>query len=142
MSVAMTTSRTQLWMENLGEWSWPGSGGAAVEVLPPSWVPTFPPRLERATGVADAVSAPGAWQPQRGIALRLGRRALLSLLAMLCAVLALGGLRQVRSVERSLGTRAAGGTSAELLARQAVSASTSAARSFLSLPSLQLLSQD
>ena len=31
----------------LGDWSWPGQGGAAAaEVLPPPWVPAFPPRRE------------------------------------------------------------------------------------------------
>ncbi|MHB8243407.1 MAG: hypothetical protein ACYDHN_15640, partial [Solirubrobacteraceae bacterium] len=46
MSVAVKPSRTHVWLDSLGEWSWPGQGGAAAEALPPPWVPAFPPRLE------------------------------------------------------------------------------------------------
>ena len=49
-----------MWMESLGEWSWPGMRAeAAVEALPPSWVPAFPPRLEPTTaGAAMPGGAP------------------------------------------------------------------------------------
>ncbi len=40
--MAMKASRTQVWLESLGDWSWPGQGGAAVEFLPPPWVPALP----------------------------------------------------------------------------------------------------
>jgi hypothetical protein len=57
MSKARNPSRGQVWMDSLGEWSWPGEGGAAaVEVLPPAWVPAFPPRRE----AAAAPPAPAA----------------------------------------------------------------------------------
>src|ERR1035438_4982635 len=101
MSVTMKGSRAQVWLENLDDWSWPGRG-AAVEVLPPSWVPTFPPRLESAAAGAGAV--PGSWQRPRAIAPWLGTGALLSALLAVCAILALGGPQRV---ERLIGLGAA-----------------------------------
>ncbi len=56
MSRVERTSRTQLWLEGLGDWSWPGRG-AAAEVLPPPWIPALPPRLEPAAALAGA----GSW---------------------------------------------------------------------------------
>src|SRR5271155_3956750 len=138
MAVAVKTSRTQVWMENLGEWSWRGSGAAAVEVLPPSGVPTFPPRLERAAGVADAGGAPESWQPQRAIAPWLGSCALLGALAVLCATLVLNG---PRSVEGALGIRSAGPASGELAPKDAA-ASSALANSWQSLPTLKTVSED
>jgi len=52
MPIASKASRTQVWMDSLGEWSWPGQGAVAAEVLPPPWVPAFPPRLEPAASPA------------------------------------------------------------------------------------------
>ncbi len=104
----MKTSRPQVWMENLGEWSWPGCSGAAIEVLPPSWVPTFPPRLERVVAASAATAVPGSWQPQRAIARWLGTGALLSALAVLCATMVLNG---PLSLERLVGVRTAGRSS-------------------------------
>jgi enterochelin esterase-like enzyme len=70
-------------MDSLGEWSWPGQGGAAaVEVLPPAWVPAFPPRRE-------PVAAPPA--PAAGRGRRLIIAGLLSGLAAVCAGLAARG---------------------------------------------------
>jgi enterochelin esterase-like enzyme len=45
-------SRTQVWLESLGDWAWPGRA-APVEALPqlPSWIPAFPTRLEPALAV-------------------------------------------------------------------------------------------
>ncbi|MGA2320403.1 MAG: alpha/beta hydrolase-fold protein [Solirubrobacteraceae bacterium] len=84
----MSVRRANEWMENLGEWSWPGRGGVAAEaLLPPSWVPTFPPRLEAATPIP--ASAP--WQAQRTIPRALIPGALLSGVAAACAALALHG---------------------------------------------------
>lgn len=99
----MRSSRAHVWLENLDDWSWPGRGGAAVEILPPSWVPTFPPRLERAAA-AGAGTVTESWQRQRGIAPWLGTGALLSALLAVCAVLALDGPLRL---ERLIGLRAA-----------------------------------
>jgi enterochelin esterase-like enzyme len=102
MSVAAKSSRAQVWLENLDDWSWPGRGAAAVEVLPPSWVPTLPPRLEPvAAGMGGASEG---WQRRRTIAPWLGTGALLSALLAACALLALGGPLRL---ERIIGLRAA-----------------------------------
>jgi enterochelin esterase-like enzyme len=71
-----------MWMDGLGDWSWPGQGGAAaVEALPPAWVPAFPPRRE-------PVAAPPA---AAGRGRRLILAVLLSALAAVCAALAARG---------------------------------------------------
>jgi enterochelin esterase-like enzyme len=104
MSVAMRNRRTQVWLEGLGEWSWPGSGSAAaaVEVLPPAWVPACPPRSEHVTGLPRD-QAPGApWQSAPTLQRRLGAGALLSGLAGVCAVVALSGPLRL---ERLIGLR-------------------------------------
>jgi enterochelin esterase-like enzyme len=83
-------SRTQLWLESLGDWAWPGRGAAAQALpLPPSWVPAFPPRLELAVATA---ANPGSvpWQ-ERATPRRLLFAALLSALAAICCALALKG---------------------------------------------------
>ena len=134
MSVGMKTSPTQLWMENLGEWTWPGRGGVAVQVLPPSWVPTFPPRPERAAGASGAAAAQGSWQPQRAIAPRLGTGVLLSALAVVSAALA---LNRPLSLERLVGVRATGRSPlAQPAPRTAVGAPSQA------LPTLTAVSRD
>jgi enterochelin esterase-like enzyme len=70
-------------MDGPGEWSWPGQGGAAaVEVLPPAWVPAFPPRRE-------PVASPPA--PAAGRGRRLIIAGLLSGLVAVCAALAAQG---------------------------------------------------
>jgi enterochelin esterase-like enzyme len=90
MSVAKAT-RTQVWLESLGDWSWPGQGGVAIEVLPPSWVPAFPPRLEPASAVA---AEPAAYRPGRARRILIGT--LLSALAAVSATLALHGQLDLR----------------------------------------------
>jgi hypothetical protein len=75
------TSRTQVWLESLGDWSWPGQGGAAVEFMPPPWVPAFPPRRE------PAVAGPALRAPRR---VPLTRAQRLLLWAMLSTILAFG----------------------------------------------------
>jgi S-formylglutathione hydrolase FrmB len=101
MSVVIKPSRTQVWMESLGDWSWPGTA-AAAEMLPPSWVPAFPPRPEPV-----AVGA-GAWeQPQRSRARRLGLGALLSALAAVSMTVAVKG---PASLERLVGYSTPGAT--------------------------------
>jgi enterochelin esterase-like enzyme len=79
MSVAVRASRAQVWLDSLGDWSWPGQGGAAAEVLPPPWVPTL-----------AGPSAP-SWQPPRTRARRLVLGMLLGVLATLCLTLTQGG---------------------------------------------------
>jgi S-formylglutathione hydrolase FrmB len=96
MSFGAQASRTQLWLESLGDWSWPGRGAAAVEFSPPSWVPAFPPLLEPAAAPAGAA----AWQPRRAIQRRLGLGAILSALAAVCVALSVGG---PASLERLVG---------------------------------------
>ena len=91
MPTARRAQRTHVWLEGLGEWTWPGQGGAAAEVLPPPWVPTLPPRREPAIG-AHAISAsaqPVSWRQERARMLLIG--VLLSALASVCAALALHG---------------------------------------------------
>src|ERR1035438_3173419 len=91
MSVAVKTSRTQVWMESLGDWSWPGTGAAAVEVLPPAWVPAFPARAERAVAALGAAQAPDSWRRRQLIARWLAWGVLLAALAALCAALGIRG---------------------------------------------------
>jgi enterochelin esterase-like enzyme len=94
----MNASRTQPWLDGLGDWSWPGRRAAAEALpLPPSWVPAFPPRLEPAT----AGGAPARWQG-RATPRRLLVGALLSALAAVSLALALRGPLEL---ERILGQR-------------------------------------
>jgi hypothetical protein len=88
MSMTATASRTQVWLESLGDWSWPGQGGAAVEFLPPPWVPSFPPRREPAHAGPGTRALP---QPGRARARRLVTGTLLGALATVCIALAQGG---------------------------------------------------
>jgi enterochelin esterase-like enzyme len=119
MPVATKTSRAQVWLDSLGDWSWPGVAAEAVDALPPAWVPAFPPRLEPATG--GAPSAAG-----RAVRGRRGNRrsprlvlatALLSLLVALCALLLVEGPAKL---ERIVGLRSA-------TAREAISSRASTA---------------
>jgi hypothetical protein len=99
-----TSSRAHLWLESLGEWSWPGMRPEAVESLPPSWVPAFPPRLEPAT-VGPAM--PGVRRPGPARAQRLITGVLLCAIAAVCTMLALNGQL---TVEHLIGVRTAGST--------------------------------
>lgn len=81
MSPGGKTPRTQVWMESLGEWTWPGQRVAAAEVLPPPWVPTFPPRAVQPA----AAPLPEPWQRAR----RLTILVLLSALLAVSVALAL-----------------------------------------------------
>ena len=91
-----------MWLESLGDWSWPGRAGAAVESLPPSWVPALPPRLDR---VAVGPGAPVAWPRERS--LPRARALLVGVAAAICATLALNG-----PLERAIGL--GGGSAATL----------------------------
>jgi hypothetical protein len=92
MPSSSKTSRAQVWLESLGDWSWPGEGGvAAVEIVPPPWIPAFPPRSE----------APAAAQPsssRRRLALVLATAAS-ALVAFVGAV----SLEDRPALERALG---------------------------------------
>ncbi len=88
MSAVVKASRAQVWLESLGDWSWPGQGGAAAEYLPPPWVPAFPPRREPAVA---GPAAPRARRPARSRARRLIDGVLLATLAAVCLALAQGG---------------------------------------------------
>jgi enterochelin esterase-like enzyme len=77
-------------MDSLGDWSWPGQGGVAAEVLPPPWVPAFPPRREPTAAPAAPSSS--------GRARRLLIAALLSGLAAVCVALALRGQLNLEGV--------------------------------------------
>jgi len=96
MSSETRTRRAPVWLEGLDDWSWPGQSGAAAEILPPPWVPAFPPRAQPA--------APGLSSP---VSRARGRRRLLWLiagsLACLCLILALGRT----SIEQLIGLRTA-----------------------------------
>jgi len=83
MSPGVKSPRTQVWMEGLGEWTWPGQRVATAEVAPPAWVPAFP--APSSPGAAPAL--PARWQRRR----RLLIGVLLSALAAVCAALALQG---------------------------------------------------
>jgi S-formylglutathione hydrolase FrmB len=81
-----------MWLESLGDWSWPGRGGAAAEALPlpPAWVPAFPPRLEPA--------AVGPWRQGSSARRRLLLGFLLSALAAVSTALALKGPLGLQSI--------------------------------------------
>jgi enterochelin esterase-like enzyme len=125
----MQASRTQLWLESLGDWSWPGQGGAAVEILPPPWVPAFPPRREPAVlgGARPRTSKPG-----RARARRLLVGVLLGALALTCVALAEGGQLTLGSL--------VGAQSAAAVEQEAPAISSAPA--VQSLPSLDAVNED
>lgn len=88
MSLAARPSRTQPWLDGLGDWSWPGRGAGTREILPPSWIPALPPTIEPAIA---APAVPDSWQAERSRAWWLGVGLLLSALAAALLVTALGG---------------------------------------------------
>jgi Putative esterase len=127
MSAAIKPSRTHLWAESLGDWSWPGQGGAA-EALPPAWVPAFPPRREPAAAL-------GAGLASRRVARRRALLAamLLSALLSTCVALALRG---------QLGLGRLVGAGAGHPAAEAIPASFGEPSPLLSTPTLTQVSQD
>jgi Putative esterase len=127
MSMMVSASRTQVWLEGLGDWSWPGQGGAAAEALPPPWVPAFPPRREAAVGGRPLPARP---QPGRARARRLITGVLLVALAVVCVALAQGGQLTLA------------GLIGEHAAPSEQEAATSSAPPPPSLPTLQPVSQD
>jgi enterochelin esterase-like enzyme len=131
------SARAQVWLEGLGDWSWPGRGGggasAAVELQPPSWVPALPHRLESAVA---APALPGAHRGRRGFAWRYGSSLLLVALAAVCVGLALDGRAQI---ERLTGIQTVAHRSA---AELALDRSIANAPSPQQLPSMTLVSRD
>jgi enterochelin esterase-like enzyme len=127
------TARTHVWMDSLGEWSWPGRAAEAVESLPlpPSWVPALPPRLEPATA---AVGASGASlsRPTRPSPWLVVATGLLSAIVSLAALVALRG---PVSLERLLGLRSSAQPTAVAPAIQAAAPAAA-------LPTLVAGSQD
>lgn len=92
MSGATKSSRTQVWMDTLGEWSWPGRAAetAAAVPSPPAWIPAFPPRLESAG--PSGVGASGAGESSRANPRLVALATLISgLIAACCALLILHG---------------------------------------------------
>jgi hypothetical protein len=125
----MRASRTQVWLDSLGDWSWPGQGGAAVEVLPPPWVPAFPPRREPA--IAQPAGPP-AWRGPRTRTQRLATALLLSVLAAFCLILANGEQLSLSSLVSTAGTGAVEQEAPAISSAPAVS----------TLPTLQPVSRD
>jgi enterochelin esterase-like enzyme len=83
MSPGVNSPRTQVWLDSLDEWSWPGQHLATAEVAPPAWVPALPPAAPQ----ASVQPLPEPWRRGR----RLLIAVLLSALAAVCAALALRG---------------------------------------------------
>jgi len=122
MSAAVKQSRTQVWMDTPGDWSWPGRAAEAVEALPspPSWVPAFPPRLEPlASGAPGALagrsrSRAQAAEPGDNPRLVLLATLISGLIAACCALLLLhgpGGFERVFTGQQSTpAARASAGT--------------------------------
>jgi enterochelin esterase-like enzyme len=125
MPVSSRASRAHTWLEGAGDWAWPGQGGAAAELLPPAWVPTFPRRVE------SAVAEPLIRGRRGGAGRRLLIGVLLLCLAAVSTALALNGRL---GVERLLRIRAE--------TRPAPALSAAAAAPTQPLPTLTVKSQD
>lgn len=130
MAVAVRTSRASVWLEGLGDWSWPGRAGTgALEILPPPWVPASPPRHEPA-GLAPRAPVGGLARRRRRARLRrvilgtlIGAIAAVSLELAHTGQLTLGGLTSLR--------RAGGGEQPSTAIRLATAAAA--------LPALEVL---
>jgi enterochelin esterase-like enzyme len=83
MSPGVKSPRAPVWLDSLGEWTWPGRQLATAEVAPPSWVPAFPPAAPQ----GSAQPLPEPWRRGRLLLIAV----LLSALAAVCAALALRG---------------------------------------------------
>jgi len=83
VSSSQRNPRAQEWLDSLGEWSWPGQHLATAEVLPPSWVPAYPP----APSGPPAAALPAPWVRARRVAIAV----LLAALLAVGAALALQG---------------------------------------------------
>jgi len=130
MSRPTKSSRSQVWLESLGDWAWPGQGAASEAVLgPPSWVAAFPPRLESAVAPAGHAGAARS-------SVRLTPRALL-LIALLSALAAVSGalaLKGPLALDR--------GEGAQVASRAAHTRSLAAVPASRRLPALIPVSHD
>jgi enterochelin esterase-like enzyme len=91
-------TRSQTWLESLGDWAWPGC--VPDEVMPPPWVPAVPPPL------GFALASDGAGRRTASAPSARARRLLVS--GLISAVAATGSalaLRDPLDLERLLGTR-------------------------------------
>ena len=136
------THRTHVWFEGLGEWSWPGSASAAVEALPPSWVPAFPPHLGGAAPAPGAPAARAPWEERQPIYRRLGTGALLSAVASICAALTLAGPTRVLDFAGLRGNHRSVQAHAAAVASPIPAAAGWGAALTASLPSLVAVSHD
>jgi S-formylglutathione hydrolase FrmB len=86
------STRAHVWLDETGDWAWPGSSGsrreAAVELSPPAWIPTLP-RLATASAGQGAIL--GSARSSRALRRRYGASLLLAALAAVCLGLALDG---------------------------------------------------
>jgi enterochelin esterase-like enzyme len=90
MPGSVKTSRTQVWFDSVGDWSWPGRAAEAVEALPPAWVPAFP-RLEPAAAASSAAHASPSGAGRRASLRPLALVLVAGALAALCTMLVLDG---------------------------------------------------
>jgi enterochelin esterase-like enzyme len=93
MPGSVKTSRTQVWFDSLGDWTWPGHAADTAEVLPPAWVPALP-RLEPATAAvaSSPAAASAAGRARRSAGLRqLALVLVAGALAALCTMLVIAG---------------------------------------------------
>ena len=100
MPRASTTSRTQVWMDSLGEWSWPGRAAEAVEALPRR-------RVGSALPAARSSRSPSARRPARSPAGDVAACAhvlLSGLISALAALIVLLALQGSLGLDRLLGS--------------------------------------
>ena len=135
-------ARATLWLDGLGEWTWPGMT-PAVELAPAPWVPVLPRR--RAAPLARP-TAPSRARPARP--LRLARFAVLLVVAV-AAFLAAGSLTRAGAPVAVAGpfapfasTSAVASTDGTLLAARAEGAAAPLAALEPPLPALRVLSRD
>jgi Putative esterase len=131
MSIAVKASRSHVWLESLGDWSWPGQrGAAAADMLPPAWVPVVPRR--DAAAVAGVAGAPARSRTRSARVRRVITGTLLGLLAGVVLALAQNGQLTLTGVF---------GTDATAAVEQEAPA-ISSAPAVESLPTLQPVGQD
>ena len=116
----------------MGEWAWPGRTAAAVELLPPAWVPSSPPRPRHTEPASMAAATP---RSRRSRGLGIGAGAVLSALGAACAVVAVNG---PGALEGLLVSRASSVPAAEV----ATVTTDAAVAAQASLPTLEPVSED